>query len=54
MASADKELEAQLTEAGNQLLEPPSSVEDLLPLLDVSPNSLSNGYGFLFRVLFER
>lgn len=41
MASADKELEAQLTEAGNQLLEPPSSVEDLLPLLDSVESCLS-------------
>lgn len=35
MTSADKELEEQLLEAGNRLLDPPSSVEELLPLLDV-------------------
>ncbi|CAK7353912.1 unnamed protein product [Dovyalis caffra] len=33
--SSDKELEQQLLEAGNKLLNPPSSVDDLLPLLDV-------------------
>ncbi|XP_004289226.1 PREDICTED: uncharacterized protein LOC101294407 [Fragaria vesca subsp. vesca] len=31
---ASNELEAQLLEIGNQLLEPPSTVEELLPLLD--------------------
>ncbi|KAM1088504.1 hypothetical protein ACFX19_016613 [Malus domestica] len=41
MASAEKELEAQLTEAGNQLLEPPSSVPDLLDVLDRVENFLS-------------
>ncbi|XP_048444580.1 sister chromatid cohesion protein PDS5 homolog C-like [Pyrus x bretschneideri] len=41
MASAEKELEAQLTEAGNQLLEPPSSVDDLLDVLDRVENCLS-------------
>ncbi|XP_028799119.1 uncharacterized protein LOC114754513 isoform X2 [Neltuma alba] len=34
MASADKELEEQLREAGNKLVDPPSSVDELLPLLD--------------------
>ncbi|KAF7817297.1 Sister chromatid cohesion protein PDS5 like B-B [Senna tora] len=34
MASADKELEEQLLEAGNRLVDPPSSVDELLPLLD--------------------
>ncbi|CAI0415316.1 unnamed protein product [Linum tenue] len=34
MASADKELEQQLEDAGNKLLNPPSSVDELLPLLD--------------------
>lgn len=37
MASSDKELEAQLLEAGNKLVDPPSSIDELLPLLDVSP-----------------
>ncbi|XP_050363870.1 sister chromatid cohesion protein PDS5 homolog C isoform X2 [Argentina anserina] len=41
MASTDKELEAQLLEAGNQLLEPPSAVDDLLPLLDRIESYLS-------------
>lgn len=36
MASADKELEEQLLEAGNKLVDPPPSVDELLPLLDVS------------------
>lgn len=35
MAGADKELEEQLLEAGNKLVDPPSSVEDLLALLEV-------------------
>jgi hypothetical protein len=36
MASAEKELEDQLLEAGNKLVDPPSSVDNLLLLLDVS------------------
>lgn len=36
--SSERELEEQLKEAGNKLLEPPSSIDELLPLLDVSPN----------------
>jgi hypothetical protein len=36
MASANKELEEELIEAGNKLFDPPSSVEDLLLLLFVS------------------
>ncbi|RVW65285.1 hypothetical protein CK203_049576 [Vitis vinifera] len=35
MASTDGELEKQLMEAGNKLLVPPASVDELLPLLDV-------------------
>lgn len=36
MGSTDKELEEQLLDAGNKLLlDPPSSAEELLPLLDV-------------------
>ncbi|KAL6216045.1 hypothetical protein ACLB2K_009272 [Fragaria x ananassa] len=41
MASIDNELEAQLLEAGNQLLESPSTVDDLLPLLDRIESCLS-------------
>ncbi|XP_059643018.1 sister chromatid cohesion protein PDS5 homolog C-like isoform X2 [Cornus florida] len=41
MASVDKELEEQLLEAGNRLLQPPSSVDELLPLLDRVENFLS-------------
>jgi len=37
MASTDKQLEEQLFEAGNKLADPPSSVEELLSLLDVTP-----------------
>lgn len=41
MASSDKELEQQLVEAGNKLKEPPPSVDELLPLLDVTSVSFS-------------
>ncbi|KAG8487776.1 hypothetical protein CXB51_018653 [Gossypium anomalum] len=37
MAPSDKELELLLMEAGNKLLEPPSSVDELITLLDVIP-----------------
>lgn len=38
MASLDNELESHLMEAGSKLMTPPSSVDELLPLLDVSSN----------------
>ncbi|GAV59950.1 hypothetical protein CFOL_v3_03481 [Cephalotus follicularis] len=41
MASSDTELEQQLLEAGNKLVEPSSSVDELLPLLDQVENCLS-------------
>ncbi|XP_054818826.1 sister chromatid cohesion protein PDS5 homolog C isoform X2 [Prosopis cineraria] len=41
MASSDKELEEQLLEAGNKLTDLPSSVEELLPLLDQIESYLS-------------
>ncbi|XWS70491.1 hypothetical protein CRYUN_Cryun03dG0052600 [Craigia yunnanensis] len=41
MAASDKELELQLMEAGNKLVEPPSSVEELIPLLDQVESCLS-------------
>ncbi|EEF46885.1 nucleic acid binding protein, putative [Ricinus communis] len=41
MSSSDKELEQQLMEAGNKLLNPPPSVDELLPLLDQVENCLS-------------
>ncbi|KAJ8560255.1 hypothetical protein K7X08_004313 [Anisodus acutangulus] len=41
MAHLDKELEEQLSEAGNKLLQPPSSLDELLPLLDQVESSLS-------------
>ncbi|KAL1315287.1 hypothetical protein HN51_042061 [Arachis hypogaea] len=41
MASAERQLEEQLREAGNKLLDPPSSVDELLPLLDQVENCLS-------------
>ncbi|XVF35666.1 hypothetical protein REPUB_Repub18cG0165800 [Reevesia pubescens] len=41
MAASDKELELQLMEAGNRLVEPPSSVDDLIPLLDQVESCLS-------------
>ncbi|KAG7020414.1 Sister chromatid cohesion protein PDS5-like A [Cucurbita argyrosperma subsp. argyrosperma] len=34
MASSDKDVEEQLLEAGNKIVDPPTSVEQLLPLLD--------------------
>ncbi|THG01404.1 hypothetical protein TEA_021150 [Camellia sinensis var. sinensis] len=41
MASGEREFEEQLEEAGNRLLQPPSSVDELLPLLDQIENFLS-------------
>ncbi|XP_060216305.1 sister chromatid cohesion protein PDS5 homolog C isoform X2 [Lycium barbarum] len=38
---SDKELEEQISEAGNKLLQPPSSLDELLPLLDQVESSLS-------------
>lgn len=35
MSSLDNELEEQLINAGNKLLDPPSDLDELLPLLDV-------------------
>ncbi|KAI4337253.1 hypothetical protein L6164_015693 [Bauhinia variegata] len=41
MASPEKGLEDQLNEAGNKLLDPPQSLDELLPLLDQIENCLS-------------
>ncbi|KAK4600621.1 hypothetical protein RGQ29_010321 [Quercus rubra] len=41
MASSDGELEEQLLQAGNKLVDPPSSVDELLSLLDRVENCLS-------------
>ncbi|CAN4097911.1 unnamed protein product [Withania somnifera] len=41
MAPSDKELEEKISEAGNKLIEPPSSLDELLPLLDQVESSLS-------------
>ncbi|XP_043810675.1 altered inheritance of mitochondria protein 21 isoform X3 [Manihot esculenta] len=41
MASSDKELEQQLMEAGTKLVNPPSSVDELLPLLNQVENCLA-------------
>ncbi|XVE97346.1 hypothetical protein REPUB_Repub03eG0011800 [Reevesia pubescens] len=41
MAASDKELELQLMDAGNKLVEPPSSVDELIPLLDQVESCLS-------------
>ncbi|KAK8513530.1 hypothetical protein V6N13_002267 [Hibiscus sabdariffa] len=41
MATSEKELELQLMEAGNRLVEPPSSVDELIPLLDQVESFLS-------------
>lgn len=40
MSSSEKELEEKLKDAGNSLLEPPSTTNDLLSLLDVMTHSL--------------
>ncbi|KAE7997235.1 hypothetical protein FH972_001885 [Carpinus fangiana] len=42
MTSSDTDLEEQLKEAGNKLLDPPSSVDELLNLLDKVENLLAN------------
>ncbi|XP_070033833.1 sister chromatid cohesion protein PDS5 homolog C-like isoform X1 [Nicotiana tomentosiformis] len=41
MSASDKELEEQLAEAGNKLLQPPSSLDELIILLDQVESSLS-------------
>ncbi|XVF89391.1 hypothetical protein PTKIN_Ptkin19aG0126500 [Pterospermum kingtungense] len=41
MAASDKELELQLMETGNRLVEPPSSVDELISLLDQVESYLS-------------
>ncbi|XP_039007782.1 protein IWS1 homolog isoform X2 [Hibiscus syriacus] len=41
MAVSEKELELQLMEAGNRLVEPPPSVDELIPLLDQVESCLS-------------
>ncbi|GMI92452.1 hypothetical protein like AT4G31880 [Hibiscus trionum] len=41
MAASEKELELQLMEAGNRLVDPPSSVDELIPLLDQVESCLS-------------
>nr|XP_016504302.1 PREDICTED: neurofilament heavy polypeptide-like isoform X2 [Nicotiana tabacum] len=41
MSASDKELEEQLAEAGNKLLQPPSSLDELITLLDQVESSLS-------------
>lgn len=38
MASKEKDLEDRLREVGSRLASPPSAVDELLPLLDVSPS----------------
>ncbi|XP_062155021.1 sister chromatid cohesion protein PDS5 homolog C-like isoform X5 [Alnus glutinosa] len=42
MTSSESDLEEQLKEAGNKLLDPPSSVDELLNLLDKVENLLAN------------
>ncbi|KAL1168099.1 hypothetical protein V6Z11_A05G062300 [Gossypium hirsutum] len=41
MTTSEKELELQLMEAGNRLVEPPSSVAEIIPLLDQVESCLS-------------
>jgi len=50
MASIDKELEEELLGAGNKLLDPPSSVDNLLDILIVSTLLISLSLS-LFRFL---
>lgn len=49
MTSTDKELEEQLLEAGNKLADPPSSVEELLSLLEVI---ISFPFKYYFKLIF--
>lgn len=58
MASSDQALEDELIQAGNKLANPPSSTDELLPLLDVtfifsflSLCFLSRVLGFLFSLI---
>lgn len=60
MALSEIKLEEQLEETGNALLHPPSSVEDLLNVLDVMPLFLTFPYlpcvrslGFLHICCFD-
>jgi len=48
MASADKQLKEQLLEAGNKLADPPSSVEELLSLLEASPFPFKCYFNYFF------
>lgn len=54
MSDSDKEVENQIIEAGEKLIDPPSSLDDLLSLLDVSFLHLSFAFfcGFLFVFFF--
>ena len=40
MASASNGFEAKLRDVGNRLLHPPSSADELLPLLEVNSHAL--------------
>lgn len=52
MSDSDKELENQILEAGEKLVDPPSSVDDLLSLLDVSSPSPLRFVCLCFLLLF--
>ena len=56
MASSDGELEEQLLQAGNKLVDPPSSVDELLSLLDVKAlifcSNFVTSLGFFFIIHF--
>lgn len=48
MSDSDKNLENQILEAGEKLIDPPSSVDELLSLLDVSSLTIPLYLFFLF------
>lgn len=47
MSDSDKELENQIIEAGEKLIDPPSSLDELLSFLDVSSHLLHHPLLFL-------
>ena len=56
MASSDGELEEQLLQARNKLVDPPSSVDELLSLLDVKAlifcSNFVTSLGFFYLFIF--
>lgn len=52
MSDSEKEIENQILEAGEKLVDPPSSLDELLPLLDVSSLLLNANCVHVFSVRF--